>query len=265
MFMACMFTTTSLHAQVEIDTTSLEEMLNNVEPATVEAVEDTTYNESVDDENYASTTDEEEETDNGLSLRTISDEDWKKVLSDTSFKYKKEKEIEKKKDIPSKPVFDGIGNFFNSGFFKFLLYLLIAGVLLFIVYSLFSNGNIDFKTMWKRPAKEVSNTSYENITEYTEWEKALMEALKIPDYRLAVRIHYLSGLQDLNEKGFIKYELEKTNWTYVYELSQTDLNDDFVELTKYFDYIWYGEFALNEENYQMLKSKFIQFKKRVVQ
>jgi hypothetical protein len=69
----------------------------------------------------------------------------------------------------------------------------------------------------------------------------------------------------LNEKGFIKYELEKTNWTYVYELSQTDLNDDFVELTKYFDYIWYGEFALNEENYQMLKSKFIQFKKRVVQ
>ncbi len=267
MLILCMCTSHNLKAQVEADTTSIEEILNNTHEEVDQVLDDTSMNTySADEYDESSIEDEEtdEESEARLKLRSISEEDWNIILKDTSFHYKKNKEElnPEKEPLPS-PVFDGAGDFFNSGFFKLLLYLFIAGVLLFVMYSLFSNGNLDFKKMWKRTANDPSLTNYEHVTLYTEWDKALMEALKIPDYRLAVRIHYLSGLQDLNEKGFIKYELEKTNWTYVYELSQTDLNDEFVELTKYFDYIWYGEFKLNAEEYQTLKSKFTHFKNRV--
>ncbi|MBP6625532.1 MAG: DUF4129 domain-containing protein, partial [Chitinophagaceae bacterium] len=99
---------------------------------------------------------------------------------------------------------------------------------------------------------------------YTAWEKALREALSIPDYRLAYRVLYLEVLQILHQRGKIHYAEEKTNWDYVRSLSGTSLYSAFRSFTHHFDYIWYGEFQPDQVTYKKLEEELNLFKQDIV-
>ena len=76
------------------------------------------------------------------------------------------------------------------------------------------------------------------------------------DKRIAIRYYYLWLLQKLNKYHHIKFHPEKTNSDYLYELTNVKYRTSFANLSYIYDYTWYGEAELNEEDFARVKDNF---------
>lgn len=87
-------------------------------------------------------------------------------------------------------------------------------------------------------------------------DQELESALQAKDIRMAVRILFLKNLKLLMEKGWISPALEKTNMEYVAELKGRPQQQDLLEVTRIFEWVWYGEAHLSMEQYSGIKGEF---------
>lgn len=223
------------------DTTSLENELST----------DSTTNEEVEeDENEVETEDEVVLIDTTY-FRTIDSSQWQIYKNDKAFTYK----IEKQKPIkrPNLSFLKWIFKILSFSVLKFILYALVAISIFYILYTIIIQSEFNYFIRRKNTSK-AETASWENVADYTDWDIALQKALDIPDYRLATRIMYLETLQTLHLAQLIKYEQEKTNWEYVTELGDTTFKKPFTLFTKYFDYVWYGNFVMTNENFEEIKN-----------
>lgn len=85
------------------------------------------------------------------------------------------------------------------------------------------------------------------------------DAVTERNFRLAVRLLYLQTLKRLTDAGWIAYKPDKTNQQYVYELTSSPLQADFERLTRQFEFVWYGDFPINEARFEAIHSQFKQF------
>lgn len=230
-------------SELNVEKENIEEKSEDEELAREAASENTNQEEEEE-------TEEEPEL---MELRRISDEDWEKVLADSNFTYKPSPKKVLKQKAYRAPWLDGIGRFLNSGFFKFLLYFILAALVIFVVYSIFSNSELRLGSLFKPREKKATDYTMDNVAEFTDWDQALDKALQLGDYRKALRILYLKILHQMNDKSHIHLEPEKTNWDYVQETKARDYHTDFTMLTRYFDYVWYGEFAIDQNSFMQLR------------
>jgi len=80
---------------------------------------------------------------------------------------------------------------------------------------------------------------------------------------LAIRYYYLLTLKTLNLKKYIKFENEKTNAQYLNEISKKPFKNDFAYLQYLYNYIWYGKFSINTNQYNKAKNYFVTLLKRI--
>lgn len=265
-----------LHAQDENDAT-----IENLEP--VEEIKDTDYSDDeyldeVSDTTYDETSDgrvavksdyDEEEADDSMVYeedtivvqRVVSDEDWQKVLQDSDYTYAYVKKATK--PMPNNPPRNLAWLDLIFILLKYFFILVGIGIVIFIIYSVFKN-NLFFNLTKIKNTEVDQEISYEQVKEFDAWETAIQDALRNEDYRLAMRLHYLQSLQNLDKRNLIKYHHEKTNWTYVNELRNKSPYNAFKNLTTYFDYIWYGKFELSKEKYDTLKEEFSLLNRSIV-
>lgn len=76
------------------------------------------------------------------------------------------------------------------------------------------------------------------------------------DFRLALRYHYLRLLQEFSRQSLIRYEKGKTNKQYAEEIKNHKWGPDFLLATRYYNFVWYGEHAIDRENYHQLAGHF---------
>jgi hypothetical protein len=91
---------------------------------------------------------------------------------------------------------------------------------------------------------------------HVDFEKLIQETLSKGDNRLVIRYYYLWILKRLAEKSIIDWHTDKTNSDYLYEIQSADLRNDFQYLSYLYNYIWYGEFEMNEETFSNAKKSF---------
>ena len=140
------------------------------------------------------------------------------------------------------------------GFFGFII--------LFIIRKLFGT---DLKTLFYKNS-EVATLEYETITENIHelnYNTEIQEAIQKGNYRKAVRLYYLKSLKALADKEIIKWQIDKTNGDYRREVSQSNYARSFGEITKLFDYIWYGEFPIDKSLFDNTEEKFQKFIKTI--
>lgn len=119
----------------------------------------------------------------------------------------------------------------------------------------------DFSFLFFRKTKKASidhEVLNENIHELN-FADEIHEAIDKRLYRKAIRLYYLQSLKNLDDKGMIAWQRNKTNRDYQTELQKTTLSAPFAKITWLFDYIWYGEFALNQTDFETAQSQFIAF------
>jgi hypothetical protein len=129
-----------------------------------------------------------------------------------------------------------------------VLYLLIKFLLDNPVSSIFKTEN-----------KTIEGFSYveENIQQ-VDFDKLIDNALKTNNYRLATRYLYLKSLKILANKEIIEWHFEKTNSDYLNEIKDTKLKGLFKQVSYIYDYIWYGEFPIDEVMFKKNKFDFNQ-------
>ncbi|GAA4302321.1 DUF4129 domain-containing protein [Compostibacter hankyongensis] len=95
------------------------------------------------------------------------------------------------------------------------------------------------------------------------FEAALAAAIAQKQYRLAVRLLYLQCLKQLNDRAMIRWQPGKTNRHYLQELSGTTAAPLFGELTRSYEYAWYGEMPVAPRQFEDIRNRFEQFRTMV--
>jgi hypothetical protein len=73
---------------------------------------------------------------------------------------------------------------------------------------------------------------------------------------LAVRYYYLLLLKNLTDVNLIEYEFDKTNNDYLKEITSKAINQNFEKATLLYDYIWYGNFSVSENDFYKAQQVF---------
>ena len=60
----------------------------------------------------------------------------------------------------------------------------------------------------------------------------------------------------MSQRELIVWDIEKTNSDYVYEIKDEFLKQEFSYLSYLYNYIWYGEFDLEDETFNQAKTAF---------
>jgi hypothetical protein len=139
----------------------------------------------------------------------------------------------------------------------------IAGILVIIVIMTLLKVNA-FKVFYSGAdqPKQTYQVFHENIHEMN-FEKLIKEATDKNEFRLATRLIFLHALKLLSDKHLIEFNPGKTNHDYVEELKTSDLKTGLNELSFYFDYAWYGNFAINDTQFQRINNTFAEWRTKI--
>ncbi len=147
-----------------------------------------------------------------------------------------------------------------SFFFQIIPYILL-GILLFLLIKFFLNVNSRALLFAKDNEAMVTLSEEEHIIKNEDINQLIQKALKEKNYRLAIRYYYLLILKQMSDKELIKWELQKTNDDYINELEKQELKAPFSHITRLYDYIWYGDFPIDETKYLKAENKFSALRK----
>ena len=115
----------------------------------------------------------------------------------------------------------------------------------------------------KKNLSNVTLSEEEHIIKNEDIQQLIENALEDKNYRLAVRYYYLYILKIISEKELIDWQLQKTNDDYQKELSQSKYATPFVTITRLYDYIWYGDFTIDESKYNKAAEEFIKLQNSI--
>ena len=238
----------NIHAQVSTDTT--EATIDVAVPAeddqSTDQEETTTY--------YPDTLKRE--------LRSIVYDSVQAVNSDKGFYYKRYMDsllraTQLKVQKPRRNV-DLSGSDFFSSIFGVIFWILAIGLFGYLVYRLFLSNSSFLSRNRKNIASDIAVVEEENTNDP---DSLLRNAIKSGNYRLAVRYLYLQSLKRLSEKKFIEINSNKTNYEYVTEIRKHKFANEFASLTLQYEYVWYGEYPVDERLFEQIQNGFTQFNK----
>ncbi len=151
---------------------------------------------------------------------------------------------------------------FLALFIRALLYIILIGVMIFLVWLFMKIDSSGTPLLSKTPAQILMNEE-DLITENQDIQALINQALKDNNYRLAVRFYYLLILQQLSKKDIIDWQLEKTNHDYIFEIKNESIRQQFTKVTRIYDFIWYGNFKVDKNTFAKAEKEFLNLKKSV--
>jgi len=194
-----------------------------------------------------------------------------KYKTDTDFNYEEE-------NVNKEPTFlERVFNWLGRQLFRFLEWIfgvkyakglfasilsalpyIILGIVLFILLKLFLKVNLKSSSIISKNNPVVSITEEEELIKSKDISKLIQQAIQQKNYRLAVRYYYLNVLKQLENKELIIWEQQKTNEDYIKEISQKNIQHSFTNLTRLYDFVWYGNFVINETEFARVEQDFIE-------
>ncbi len=134
------------------------------------------------------------------------------------------------------------------------VYLVVAAAALLVIVKLIGADprGLFFSPKKKRAAPDEGADHIEDI----DFDGLIAGFLEKRDYRAVVRLLYRKALQELSARDLIRWQIDKTNRDYLAELAQSPLRGEFTELTRIFEYIWYGNFDLPEDTFAAVRELY---------
>jgi hypothetical protein len=147
----------------------------------------------------------------------------------------------------------------GQSFWDFITYLLVL-IAIALAVSKLLKADLS-KVFFRRTPKKapIDQILLQADINSIDFESDLSRAIRQKDYREAIRLYYLQTLKSLSDKNLIHWQSHKTNKQYRQELKNSALKEPFNRLTHLFDYIWYGEFPIDEPTFEQAQSQFKAF------
>ncbi|MBU2928211.1 DUF4129 domain-containing protein [Winogradskyella psychrotolerans] len=205
--------------------------------------------------------------DSTIEIQQITEDDLKTYKADDDFNYI---EIE-----PEENILDKISRWFKniltkfweaifgvgtaSGFLYFvftILPYLLLGILVFLLVRFFLKVNSTNLITKAKTQGSILFSEEEQIIKNEDIPTLINEAIHQKNYRLAIRYYYLLSLKYLTESDSISWQPQKTNEDYIHEINKDHIKTDFINITRIYDYVWYGEFDIDANKFETLKRPF---------
>lgn len=181
---------------------------------------------------------------------------------DSLLKARQQKQPEKQQEPESSAGNSWLSSLFASVVFQAILWIFAISFVLFILYRLFlAEGAFRKKTTSSNVVAPAAEE--EVIDSESDFELLIKQAVQQGNFRLAIRYQYLQTLHKLADKQLVQMAADKTNYQYVREISNQNYQNDFAALTLNYEYVWYGEFAIDEITYRRLENGFVQFNQKL--
>ena len=201
------------------------------------------------------------------AAQTLSQSQWQELTKDKVFDYREAHEfIVPPADNTSgifQKMFGMLFELLSSPAGNLLLWIIIISAVLFVVYKLFVGNSSFLFSKGKKIMEEAAVTQDDEDIAATDWDVLLQHAINNNDLRMAVRYSYMRLLQLLQQQELIQYRPDKTNYHYYTELGESTYRRPFRQLSRQYEYVWYGHFALPPETYGAYMSLFNNLKKQL--
>lgn len=146
--------------------------------------------------------------------------------------------------------------------FEISVWVFSISLILFSIYRLtgmerrfFFQGNGNGRPLGYREEQEDIHA--------IDFDRAIREAIDNQHYRLAIRFMYLKSIKILADRALIDFRLNKTNFDYARELTNTAYSKGFEEITMMYEYAWFGEFPVDKEIFEQLQNRFSDYEKTI--
>ncbi len=138
---------------------------------------------------------------------------------------------------------------------KIVSFLIISVAIFFAIRIFFRHSGNWFMEK-KNNNLEIDVNDVEQLIKLADFRSMIADAEAKGDTRLSIRLYYLWFLKSLKDKDVIEWLPDKTNSDYLYEIKNPALKKQFSHLSYLYEYIWYGEFSINDSEYQEAKKTF---------
>lgn len=158
-----------------------------------------------------------------------------------------------------KNLFSFSSNEASLNFVGILLKVIAVLIVIFVIYLIVKSlMNKEGQWIFGRNSdkKGMNYNEIEKNLHLVDFEKLIKETLASGEKRLCIRYYYLWLLKKMSEKHLIVWDVEKTNSDYLYELQNQSQKEDFAYLSYLYNYIWYGEFELDQATFEKAKNAF---------
>jgi hypothetical protein len=187
--------------------------------------------------------------------------------NDDYWKYEKDKPNVKQEPDVFDRLWDNFWSKVGESFFSkkdnsfnpwSILWILIFVTILVLVVLRLTNSGVSTIFSGKKKTDETeTDATLEDVDIHAiNYEEQIRLAISREDFRLAVRLWFLRTLKTFSDKQLVHWKIDKTNSDYYYELSGTTYQEEFGDVSKVYDYIWYGEFPVDKMSYQKAEEKF---------
>jgi hypothetical protein len=153
---------------------------------------------------------------------------------------------------------DAFGSGPSGQFIGYVALIILVALALFIIFKVLGLDLDIFSR--KSKSVEVPYSEVEDNIHEINFNEEIDKAIATGNFRLAVRLFYLRILKQLSDADQINWQPEKTNQTYISEITDASRKHTFKNLTDQFEYVWYGEFAINQQQFDQMKTGFENFK-----
>ncbi|HEX8356936.1 MAG TPA: hypothetical protein VF610_05985 [Segetibacter sp.] len=142
-----------------------------------------------------------------------------------------------------------------------LLILFAGSAILFFVLKVtgMTQGGLFGRTNNSPLSYDISSEDIHAIN----FDDAITDAIFKANFRLALRLLYLQSLKNLSDKGYINWQINKTNSDYLAEVYNKPWHSIFKSLTNRFEYTWYGERMIGKDDFDVLLAQFKQFNRQL--
>ncbi len=149
-----------------------------------------------------------------------------------------------------------------KSFLSVLPYILLA-ILLYFITKFFLKVNTNNLITGNTKVASIQITDDEELIKSDNLQELIDKAISDKNYRLAVRYYYLLTLQKLSDKELIIWQQEKTNEDYIKEVARTKVHQKFKESTRLYDFVWYGNFEIDEVEFAKAERLFTNLKTKI--
>lgn len=138
---------------------------------------------------------------------------------------------------------------------SYAFYALMFAILLFVIIKVLG---LNYQSIFIRSAKIRSKEIdvFDEDIHAVDFDAVINDAVKNENYRKALRYLYIKFLKVLVDNELIEWEINKTNKDYRKEMKKSKYFSIFKNLTFVYEYVWYGEFDVNYQQFDDFRSDF---------
>src|SRR5688500_6533948 len=155
----------------------------------------------------------------------------------------------------------GLERFFSalskSTALKVILYSMLIAAIIYILYQVMVVNNCFIFSRSRR--NRLAGDASHNVSINENLDEKIKEAIDNSNYRQAIRYMYLKTLKVLSDNNVITLHAKSTNQDYIRQMYKHDDLGQFRQLTRIYEYVWYGEFDPTETQFEIIRTNFNKF------